>query len=133
MTGHRAAAERLVLLRLILILFFVVSEIIAVSTLSSVTIASVSIASAFISSRLVYVIIISVIVLIFLFSINLSFSSWANSTEDSDLSIHGFEKLVLFEVIVALGVHIVVCLSNFSRLNVAVSIDVKETEDPTGV
>merc|ERR1719181_2627936 len=49
MTGHRAAAERLVLLRLILI------------------------------------------------CVNLCFSSWANSTEDSDLSIHGFEKLVLFE------------------------------------
>lgn len=128
--GHGAAAERLVLLRLILILILIVS---AQSSVTITSILTVSIAVAPISVWLVYVIIISVLVLVVLFSVDLGFSSWPNSTEDSDLSIHSFEELVLLEVVVALGVHVVVRLCDFSRLDVAVSIDVEETEDPTGV
>lgn len=53
------------------------------------------------------------VVFIILGGVDLFLSSRPNTTEHSDLSIHGLEKFVLFKVVVTLGVHCVVGLSDF--------------------
>jgi len=69
------------------------------------------------------------IVLVLLLGLSLGFSSRSDSTEDSDLTVHGLQELVLLEVVVGVGVHLIKGCCDFCRLNVAVSIGVEETED----
>jgi len=68
-------------------------------------------------------------VLVLLLGLSLGFSSRSDSTEDSDLTVHGLQELVLLEVVVGVGVHLIKGCCDFCRLNVAVSIGVEKIEN----
>ena len=110
----------------------VVKVVLSATTISCLTVVSlvfVAIVVISLNSRLL----VLIVVLVFLLSLDLGFRSRIYSTEISDLTIHGLQKLILLEVVVVFGVHSIVSLSNFCRLDASVPVDVKQSEDSTGV
>lgn len=115
------------LLFLVLVVFIVV--VVSVTTVPGVAV--VFVATIITVSSLFGLFIL--LVLFVLLILDFSFRSGTDSTERSDLAIHGLEELILLEVVVVISVHGVVGLGDFSRLDVSVLVDVKEAEDSLGV
>jgi len=97
-----------------------------------VTVSATIITVSPVSGLLVRVFLI-LLVLFVLFSLDFGFRSGTDSTERSDLTIHGLEELILLKIVVVIGVHGVVSFGDFSRLDVSVLVDVEEAEDSLGV
>jgi len=98
--------------------FFIVDVLVfisaatAIAALASVLIL-VPLTAVAVFPRLLFFIRVFFIVLVLLLGLSLGFRSRSDSAEGSDLTIHGLEELVLLEVVVVFGVHLVVGLSDF--------------------
>jgi len=114
----------------LLVLVFIVA--VSATTVPGVAVVATITTVSPVSGLLIQVFLI-LLVLFVLFSLDFGFRSGTDSTERSDLTIHGLEELILLKIVVVVGVHGVVSFGDFSRFDVSVLVDVEEAEDSLGV